>query len=57
MKTKMKLTIKALHQYLEDLTDEDLKSMIEDVIKDMIKDGEIEAGHDEMGSGGRSRRK
>jgi hypothetical protein len=36
---------------LEDLTDEDLKSMIEDVIKDMIKDGEIEAGHDEMGSG------
>jgi len=34
---------------LEDLTDEDLKNMIEDVIKDMIKDGEIEAGHDEMG--------
>jgi hypothetical protein len=31
---------------LEDMTDEDLKSMIEDVIKDMIKDGELEAGHE-----------
>jgi hypothetical protein len=28
------------------MTDEDLKSMIEDVIKDMIKDGELEAGHE-----------
>jgi len=35
---------------LEDLTDEDLKKMIEDVIQDMIKDGEIEAGNGEMGS-------
>ena len=38
---------------LEDMTDEDLKSMIEDVIKDMIAAGEIEGGHegmkDEMG--------
>ena len=38
---------------LEDMTDEDLKTMIEDVIKDMIAAGEIEAGHegmkDEMG--------
>ena len=38
---------------LEDMTDEDLKTMIEDVIKDMITAGEIEAGHegmkDEMG--------
>jgi len=31
---------------LEDLTDEDLKSMIEDVIADMIKSGELEAGHE-----------
>jgi len=31
---------------LEDMTDEDLKSMIEDVIKDMIKAGELEAGHE-----------
>jgi hypothetical protein len=29
---------------LEDMTDEDLKSMIEDVIADMIKSGELEAG-------------
>ena len=36
---------------LEDMTDEDLKSMIEDVIKDMIKDGELEAG-DESEEGG-----
>ena len=33
---------------LEDLTDEDLKTMIEDVIKDMITAGEIEAGHEGM---------
>jgi hypothetical protein len=31
---------------LEDMTDEDLKSMIEDVIKDMIGSGELEAGHE-----------
>jgi len=39
---------------LEDMTDDDLKSMIEDVISDMIKSGELEAGHEgeeeEMGS-------
>lgn len=29
---------------LEDMTDDDLKSMIEDVIADMIKSGELEAG-------------
>jgi len=34
---------------LEDMTDEDLKSMIEDVISDMIKSGELEAGHEGMG--------
>jgi len=34
---------------LEDMTDEDLKSMIEDVIADMIADGELEAGHGEEG--------
>jgi hypothetical protein len=33
---------------LEDMTDEDLKSMIEDVIKDMIEAGELEAGHEGM---------
>jgi hypothetical protein len=33
---------------LEDMTDEDLKSMIEDVIADMIKSGELEAGHEDM---------
>ena len=33
---------------LEDMTDEDLKTMIEDVIKDMIAAGEIEAGHEGM---------
>jgi hypothetical protein len=33
---------------LEDLTDEDLKHMIEDVIKDMIEAGELEAGHEGM---------
>ena len=33
---------------LEDMTDEDLKTMIEDVIKDMITAGEIEAGHEGM---------
>lgn len=31
---------------LEDMTDDDLKSMIEDVITDMIKSGELEAGHE-----------
>jgi HD superfamily phosphohydrolase len=30
------------------MTDEDLKSMIEDVIKDMIETGELEAGHEGM---------
>ena len=33
---------------VEDLTDEDLKDMIEDVIADMIKKGELEAGHEGM---------
>ncbi len=33
---------------LEDMTDEDLKKMIEDVISDMIKAGELEAGHEGM---------
>jgi hypothetical protein len=33
---------------LEDMTDEDLKTMIEDVIKDMIEAGELEAGHEGM---------
>ena len=32
---------------LEDMTDEDLKTMIEDVIKDMIESGELEAGEGE----------
>jgi hypothetical protein len=31
------------------MTDEDLKSMIEDVIKDMIEAGELEAGHEGEG--------
>jgi hypothetical protein len=31
---------------LEDMTDEDLKDIIEDVIKDMIASGELEAGHE-----------
>ena len=35
---------------LEDMTDEDLKTMIEDVIKDMITAGEIEGGEEKMGS-------
>jgi hypothetical protein len=35
---------------LEDMTDEDLKTMIEDVIKDMIASGELEGGEEEMGS-------
>jgi len=34
---------------LEDMTDEDLKDIIEDVIKDMIASGELEAGHEGMG--------
>jgi hypothetical protein len=32
---------------LEDMTDEDLKTMIEDVIADMIKSGELEGGNTE----------
>ena len=32
---------------LEDMTDEDLKAMIEDVIADMVESGELEAGHEE----------
>jgi hypothetical protein len=35
---------------LEDMTDEDLKTMIEDVIKDMIASGELEGGEEGMGS-------
>ena len=35
---------------LEDMTDEDLKTMIEDVIKDMITAGEIEGGEEKIGS-------
>jgi hypothetical protein len=31
---------------LEDMTDEDLKKMIEDVIADMVASGELEAGHE-----------
>jgi hypothetical protein len=31
---------------LEDMTDEDLKKMIEDVIADMVGSGELEAGHE-----------
>ncbi len=31
---------------LEDMTDEDLKKMIEDVIADMVAAGELEAGHE-----------
>jgi len=34
---------------LEDMTDEDLKKMIEDVISDMVKAGELEAGHEGIG--------
>ena len=34
---------------LEDMTDEDLKSMIEDVIKDMIASGELEGGEEGIG--------
>jgi len=34
---------------LEDMTDEDLKDIIEDVIKDMIASGELEAGHEGEG--------
>jgi hypothetical protein len=33
---------------LEDMTDEDLKKMIEDVIADMVSSGELEAGHEGM---------
>jgi hypothetical protein len=32
---------------LEDMTDDDLKSFIEDVIADMVKSGELEAGHED----------
>ena len=34
---------------LEDMTDEDLKSMIEDVIKDMVASGELEGGEEGTG--------
>jgi hypothetical protein len=34
---------------LEDMTDEDLKKMIEDVIADMVSSGELEAGEGEEG--------
>lgn len=34
---------------LEDMTDEDLKKMIEDVIADMVAAGELEAGHEGEG--------
>jgi hypothetical protein len=34
---------------LEDMTDEELKDVIEDVIKDMIASGELEAGHEGEG--------
>jgi hypothetical protein len=34
---------------LEDMTDEDLKSFIADVIKDMVEAGELEAGHGSEG--------
>lgn len=37
---------------IEDMTDEDLKSIIADVIADMIADGELEAGHGEEGEAG-----
>ena len=36
---------------LEDMTDEDLKKMIEDVIADMVSAGELEAGEGEAGKG------
>ena len=36
---------------LEDMTDEDLKTMIEDVIKDMIAAGELEGSEEKIGSG------
>jgi hypothetical protein len=34
---------------LEDMTDEELKDVIEDVLKDLIAAGKIEAGHEGMG--------
>ena len=37
---------------LEDMTDEDLKKMIEDVIADMVGSGELEAGHEGGEEGG-----
>jgi len=37
---------------LEDMTDEDLKKMIEDVIADMVASGELEAGESEEGEEG-----
>jgi len=33
---------------IENMSEEDLKSFIEDVISDMVKDGELEAGHEGM---------
>ena len=33
---------------IEDMSEEDLKSFIEDVIKDMVEAGELEAGHEGM---------
>lgn len=33
---------------IEDMSEEDLKSFIEDVISDMVKAGELEAGHEDM---------
>lgn len=33
---------------IESMSEEDLKSFIEDVISDMVKDGELEAGHEGM---------
>jgi hypothetical protein len=37
---------------LEDMTDEDLKKFIEDVISDMVSSGELEAGHEVEGEEG-----
>jgi hypothetical protein len=35
---------------IEDMDEDDLKSFIEDVIKDMVSAGELEAGHEGMGN-------
>jgi hypothetical protein len=37
---------------LEDMTDEDLKKFIEDVISDMVSSGELEAGEEAEGEEG-----